>query len=334
MQVHYALYDPSHIGPFRNYWSWKSDPISKSQMEIVYYAYLIKNKPEYPNRLTASDLWGGALAVKDWVVIYRYYNGGRDIQGRPERYVILTGWIARGDCDASILQALRAGTFDALAKAMPLPCPVPQSKLEETLTGGVLNLPEKSDLLAQLEREPNYDYAEFNVEGALRDLLALAKLDPEETFHLKLRQQGSAAAMQLVNCQTKPKPEPKEDEEDEAEQELETEKEPAAEKEPETEKEPEAEKKPAAEKETGEVDGKTSDDRGSEEKPRRTRKWWPWWSFFMYVLVFLLFLMAVHSCVRIVAKTIKMSSVPTTGTADLQNANVPQTQFEQDTPAH
>ena len=125
MKIHLALYDPSYIGSERNYWTWRSSSIPERILGAIYYDCLIKQKPERPENITGSDLFGGAVLLQDWVVVYRFYNGGRDTHGRPGRYVILTGWIKRDEVENSApSNVFSSELFEKLA-SVPAPCPTP-----------------------------------------------------------------------------------------------------------------------------------------------------------------------------------------------------------------
>ena len=128
MQLHLALYDPSYISHERTYWTWHSSSIPDSLLDECYYSYLIKQKPEKPEIIRSSDIYGGLLYMRDWVIAFRFYNGGRDTHGRPGRYVILTGWIKREEISAFIpVDIFSSNIFEALALSLPCPVPAPVS---------------------------------------------------------------------------------------------------------------------------------------------------------------------------------------------------------------
>ncbi|MDO4426225.1 MAG: hypothetical protein Q4D17_10745, partial [Planctomycetia bacterium] len=120
MNIHYALYDPSYPAPGGGYWTWRSSKIYPGELDSLYYDFLRKNLAESPNSLTPRNLHGGAVVLPDWLVVYRFFNGGRDTHNRPGRYVILTGWIPRNETPAEeILSFWELEAFQELAQTVP-----------------------------------------------------------------------------------------------------------------------------------------------------------------------------------------------------------------------
>lgn len=82
-----------------------------------------------PNSLGPDDLHGGCLGLSPmWLVFYRYFNGGRDLTGRPERSILLlpllafAGRTVATQSDCSML--LDVPPFSEWAKQQPLSgCP-------------------------------------------------------------------------------------------------------------------------------------------------------------------------------------------------------------------
>jgi hypothetical protein len=127
MQLYYALYDPSvFIGG--NYWTWAASEI-KPLLNRFYNDVAAKHLPPNPNELQDNDLWGGLVRFADWTVAYRYYNGGRDKQERPGRYILLTAWIMSGDAQQiDLLPIFSNETFRHVAEnATKIPIPSPFS---------------------------------------------------------------------------------------------------------------------------------------------------------------------------------------------------------------
>ncbi len=135
MQIHLALYDPSFISSDRSYWTWRSSIIPASLLDECYYRFLIKKRPEKPEQIQNKDLFGGIVELQNWFVVYRFYNGGRDLHDRPGRYVILTGWIKRDDVNTCAPNAIFSlSVFETFALTPPCPVPQPDS-LDIELSG-------------------------------------------------------------------------------------------------------------------------------------------------------------------------------------------------------
>ncbi|MBR0238789.1 MAG: hypothetical protein IJQ39_11915 [Thermoguttaceae bacterium] len=64
-------------------------------------------RPKHPNLLTEPDIVGGIINYQDqWCVVYRYFNGGNDPQGRPDRCVLATAWVRTAEAKGQNLYAL------------------------------------------------------------------------------------------------------------------------------------------------------------------------------------------------------------------------------------
>ena len=131
MKEFYALFDQDNIDS----WAWFDEVATPYETLWHFYTeYAVKHRHPSPNELTADDLWGGLVKYNDWLVVYRYFNGGNQQGGRPNRYVILTAWIKNtGSTDDSIdlLQILNSDIFQFVSKHAK-DNPVPQPKETET----------------------------------------------------------------------------------------------------------------------------------------------------------------------------------------------------------
>lgn len=208
MNIHYALYDPSYPAPGGGYWTWRSSKIYPRELDSLYYDFLRKNLAESPNSLTPRDLHGGAVVLPDWLVVYRFFNGGRDTHNRPGRYVILTGWIPRNETPAEeILSFWELEAFQELAQTVP-PCPVPEQELEEHLPAG-----RYADFTSAAAPKPGLYPPGSSVTSAMRDILALSIQGSwkESKYHLTFHLDNQNERIELHEIKTPPKPTPKPD---------------------------------------------------------------------------------------------------------------------------
>lgn len=190
MNIHFALYDPSCRTASGSYWNWNADAVPLALLEELYFDVLCKNLPERPNDLSRETVWGGAVLWKEWRVVYRFFNGGRDLHGRPGRYVILTGWFKRNEeIDPAVLSFFRQPAFERLAGAA-VPLPVPEfEELSEVWNTG-----------APLEKtfQPNPGGLSYfwprgsSAENILRDFFSWAERDRQQ-LKLDIGLQGTNA---------------------------------------------------------------------------------------------------------------------------------------------
>src|ERR1035437_5694070 len=132
MTVHFAIFDPSVPQSNGSYWTCGSDTISPALLDRVYYEYAHEQRPQDPSSLLGTDLLGGCAGVDEtWCCWYRFVDGGRDLRGRPGRFIILAAFISRMDMvGRDCLGVLQSGTFQSLAGSAPITCPLvpPQSE--------------------------------------------------------------------------------------------------------------------------------------------------------------------------------------------------------------
>jgi hypothetical protein len=130
MVSYLALYDPSHVNPEGTYWTWRHKAVPLAVLDGFYYEFAAKRRPDSPNSLAPSDLNGGLIRVsKDWTVVYRFLNGGRDTRSRPERFVLLSAWLDGADAvEADLFSLLDGQIFRDVARIAVNACPVPVPK--------------------------------------------------------------------------------------------------------------------------------------------------------------------------------------------------------------
>jgi hypothetical protein len=98
MKGYLAAYDPALSTPTGDYWLWRSPRLPRDMLESYHTAIETGHVLENPNALASADLHGGALARDDqWCCFYRIYNGGRDLRGRPGRFVLVCFFVERAD---------------------------------------------------------------------------------------------------------------------------------------------------------------------------------------------------------------------------------------------
>lgn len=121
----FALFDPAQYSPDGAYWSWRAEGLDPRQLDRLYYEAAARHLPPDPNRLGRDDLWGGMADLGDDVVgVYRCFDGGRDLHGRPGRFVILATLLAREDvAGRNATPVLRSNTAEWVTRRAK-ECPV------------------------------------------------------------------------------------------------------------------------------------------------------------------------------------------------------------------
>lgn len=195
MQVFYALYDQSFAnGP--QYWTWFAEELSQSVRDAAASKQgAFQTRPKNANQLADSDILGGILCVeKEWFVVYRFFNGGYDPQGRPGRGVMATAWVRQSEADgANLYSLLNCPAFWHVQKLAPGCCPVPKPEnLAENLKE---NWPERIDVQASryAPLRGRYDFRNWSFTD-FDDVQTFAELFPElakrGVTHLKIVQTG------------------------------------------------------------------------------------------------------------------------------------------------
>jgi hypothetical protein len=126
MRLALAAYDPALRSPNGNYWAWCSAEITVSVADEARALIARHHHCDAPNSLGPDDLHGGCLGLSPmWLVFYRYFNGGRDLLGRPERSILLLAFADRSSASQNDCSALLdAPPFSEWAKQQPLSgCP-------------------------------------------------------------------------------------------------------------------------------------------------------------------------------------------------------------------
>ena len=167
MKVYYALYDQSYDNNAQ-YWTWFPEEISQPMRDaIASKSGAFQMRPKHPNRLETADVVGGIINLEDqWCVVYRFFNGGNDPQGRPDRCVLATAWVKTEEAQGQNL-------YDLLF------CPVFQSVQKDALTQCPVPAPQK---LVENESNPvQQDDPQFEIYKADPDIENWSFSNPEET---------------------------------------------------------------------------------------------------------------------------------------------------------
>ena len=140
MKVYYALYDQSYDNNAQ-YWTWFPEEITQQMRDaIASKSGAFQMRPKHPNRLETSDVVGGIINYEDqWLVIYRFFNGGNDPQGRPDRCGLATAWVKTEEAQGhNLYDLLFCPVFQNVQKDALLHCPVPApQKLIENFSNPV-----------------------------------------------------------------------------------------------------------------------------------------------------------------------------------------------------
>ena len=131
MQIHYALYDPSHDTGGGNYWTWYAETLPLEMLQNFYREVAVKHVPKSPFDMADPHFWDDfaptTVCYGDWTVIYRFFSGGNDKSHRPGRYIILTVWVKTeeiNDVDLSPIQDNNVFRFVSKnARKLPVPPP-------------------------------------------------------------------------------------------------------------------------------------------------------------------------------------------------------------------
>ena len=127
MKVYYALYDQSYDNNAQ-YWTWFPEEISQPMRDaIASKSGAFQMRPKHPNRLETPDVVGGIINYENqWCVVYRFFNGGNDPQGRPDRCVLATAWVKTEEAQGqNLYDLLFCPVFQNVQKDALLHCPVP-----------------------------------------------------------------------------------------------------------------------------------------------------------------------------------------------------------------
>jgi len=98
MKLLLAAYDPSVESDIGNYWAWAHPSISRPTLDSMYYDVIADRRPADPNKLTKEDVAGGCSSLDgDRCFWYRFFNGDRDRNGRPGRFVVVVALLNSRD---------------------------------------------------------------------------------------------------------------------------------------------------------------------------------------------------------------------------------------------
>ena len=167
MKVSYALYDQSYDNNAQ-YWTWFPEEIAQPMRDaIASKSGAFQMRPKHPNRLETPDVVGGIINYEDqWCVVYRFFNGGNDPQGRPDRCVLATAWVKTADAQGQNL-------YDLLF------CPVFQNVQKDALTQCPVPAPEK--LVEYYSNPVHPDDPQFDIYKADPNIENWSFKTPEET---------------------------------------------------------------------------------------------------------------------------------------------------------
>ena len=124
-------------------------------------------RPKRPNLLTASDIVGGIINYQDqWFVVYRFFNGGNDPQGRPDRCVLATAWVKAEEAQGqNLYKLLFCPVFLNVQKDALTQCPVPATQ----------------KLIENYSNPVQQDDPQFDIYKANPDIENWSFKNPEET---------------------------------------------------------------------------------------------------------------------------------------------------------
>ena len=167
MKVYYALYDQSYDNNAQ-YWTWFPKEIDQQMRDaIASKSGAFQMRPKHPNRLETSDVVGGIINYEDqWCIVYRFFNGGNDPQGRPDRCVLATAWVKTEEAQGQNL-------YDLLF------CPVFLNVQKDALTQCPVPAPQK--LVENYSNPIQKDDPQFDVYKADPDIENWTFKNPEET---------------------------------------------------------------------------------------------------------------------------------------------------------
>lgn len=121
-----AIYDPAQPSPDGSYWIWRHAELPSATLDAFYYERASRFIPKEVNTLTPEDILGGVATLNEWLCLWRYYNGGRDLRGRPGRFVLTVAFVKYADtagCDISSI--LKNDIFRWVSEHAPTNCPIP-----------------------------------------------------------------------------------------------------------------------------------------------------------------------------------------------------------------
>ncbi|MBN2579386.1 MAG: hypothetical protein JXB10_10375 [Pirellulales bacterium] len=129
VRIFTAFYDPSQSSKDGSFWSWHSPDLDRNLLVRFYYDVAAAGIPEDPNQLTHQTVIGGiAQVTPSWACVWRFGNGGRDVHGRPGRFVLFAAFVAREETDGVDISSL-------------LTCKVVNDILDQSLTACPVPLP-------------------------------------------------------------------------------------------------------------------------------------------------------------------------------------------------
>ena len=164
MQIHYALYDPSHNTGGGNYWTWYAETLPLEMLQMFCRDVAVKHLQENSFDMANPNFWDNfaptIVRYRDWTVIYRFYSGGKDKSNRPGRYIILTAWIKTEETEGVDLKkdvdAVYAVFHSVGKSAKELPVPLPKGLPKE--------LTEELDVNPKIPDSPSADIFDIEIQ--------------------------------------------------------------------------------------------------------------------------------------------------------------------------
>ncbi len=200
LELFLGVHDPALRSVDGDFWAVRSQKLPRSLFEEAYALIVREADCEHPNALAAGDYWGGCLGLSpEWLVFYRFYNGGRDLVGRPERALLLVAVASRS----------AARNYDCAA-VLDQP-PFSEWALRQPLVASPLHPAEGDPLTVTLPAAPSSTLFSSQSQSdvlsgetiSLSDLWAIAREFPEtERFLVEFRRQQGESQGRLVPLST------------------------------------------------------------------------------------------------------------------------------------
>lgn len=207
MRIYLALFDPAYNTIEGSYWTWHSPELQLSILDHFYYDFAIKHIPPHPNALPLSDVVAGAAYLDNgWGVVYRFFDGGRDRQGRPDRYVMQTAWFRRTDIThLDCLDLIESEEFLNIGRRAPSACPVrpPEKLLLEWTTDDAETLADLSVV------DTHLGICEFmgaDADAAFRSFVRTSLQPTAAISYTRIKERKNATMTATLVSQEKPAP--------------------------------------------------------------------------------------------------------------------------------
>lgn len=207
VRVLFAIYDPARRSADGSLWSWRAPDLSVAFLESFYYDKAYLSWPQDVHQLGSGDVWGGAARHdREWIGLYRYFNGGRDPRGRPGRVVLAAAFIQLRDAvNVDLSPLLKCKTFQWVAEHAATRCPLPMPPVLEELVQLPKARPDP-DLVERLLRGETVECR--GIDADQRAIAACLGLPGNRQWQCSLRQ-SAQETLALVKIETEPIKPPK-----------------------------------------------------------------------------------------------------------------------------